>query len=52
MDAGNRTSGATVTVDLTATLQENITYYYLVTATAEDTYVEREGDRHFYNRYI
>ena len=43
VDTGSSTSGDTVTVNLTATLNESTTYYYLVTATAEGVSVTVQG---------
>ena len=42
VDTGSSTSGDTVTVTLTARLQRDTTYYYLVTATAEGVSVRVE----------
>ena len=43
VEAGSRTSGNTITIDLTAPLERGTTYYYLVTATAEGVSVRVEG---------
>ena len=43
VDTGNSTSGDTVTVALTARLQGDTIYYYLVTATAEGMCVRLQG---------
>ena len=43
VDTGSSTSGDTVTVILTATLERDTTYYYLVTATAEGVSVRVQG---------
>ena len=42
-DTGSSTSGDTVTVTLTTSLEERTTYYYRVTATAEGVSVRVEG---------
>ena len=49
VDTGSSTSGDTVTVTLTATLERSSTYYYIVTATAEGVTVRVEG---FFNTGI
>ena len=43
VDTGSSTSGDTVTVTLTATLERDTTYYYLVTVTAEGVSVGVQG---------
>ena len=43
VDTGSSTSGDTVTVTLTATLEGRTTYYYRVTATAEGGSVRVQG---------
>ena len=43
VDTGSSTSGDTVTVTLTARLEERTIYYYLVTATVEGGSVSVQG---------
>ena len=43
VDTGSSTSGDNVTVDFTARLERDTTYYYRATATAEDVCVRVEG---------